>query len=318
MFAHRTLARRTLGSAPLDLYHRTVPAPKAKPDASAGTDGAADAAAPAPVLVLHGLLGSSSNWRTVSSHLARRTRRAFTLADLRNHGESPHSASMDLGDAAGDALALASGLAGRTGRSDFSGGSGSVALVGHSLGGKIAMRAAFARPALVERLVVVDIAPKRHEISATGPGSVLRAMRGLDLARVGSHAEAQAQLRDSIPDDTTRGFVLQNLVRNPDSSRSGGGGSSKFVWRVNLEALCAPANLDAMSAFPAPGPRALYEGPALFVFGGRSEVVAAEDHGTVHRHFPNAEIVTLPEAGHMPHFEARDAFVDTVARFLGE
>jgi esterase len=241
-----------------------------------------------PVVILHGLLGAARNWTTVGRELAG-THRVFAL-DLRNHGRSPWAASMSFDDMADDVGAFIEGR-----------GLGAATLIGHSLGGKVAMRLALTRPELVQRLVVVDVAPVAY---ADAFGPVVAAMRRVDLAAVQRRVDADLQLQAAVPDAVLRSFLLQNLVKT----------DAGFVWRVNLEALAA--NMDELVGFPPPVPGAAYLGPTLFIAGGRSRYIQPEHRPLIERLFPKAEHVVIADAGHWPHAERPAEFLVHLRRFL--
>jgi esterase len=235
-------------------------------------------------VILHGFLGSSRNWLTAGKDLAV-GRRAFAL-DLRNHGLSAHSDEMSYAAMAADVLAWldAKGIA-------------SAELIGHSMGGKVAMLVACRRPERVGRLVVVDIAPKDY--SWPDRGAELRAMGGLDLASLANRAQAEAHLAPSVPDAAMRKFVLTNLERTP----------AGWKWQVNIPALRAA--LPALERNPL-GEGDRFGGPALFIAGGRSRYVEGSDRPAILAAFPAARIEVLAESGHNPHIDARAAFVAAV------
>jgi pimeloyl-ACP methyl ester carboxylesterase len=241
-----------------------------------------------PVVILHGLLGSARNWTSIAKDLAG-THRAFAL-DLRNHGRSPWAATMSFDEMAGDVAAFIE-----------SHHLDAVALIGHSLGGKVAMRLALTRPELVGRLLVVDVAPVAY---AHTFGPFVEAMRQVDLAAVQRRTDADQQLLHAVPDAVLRNFVLQNLVKT----------DAGFGWRVNLEALAA--NMDDLLGFPTPADDAAYLGPALFIAGGRSPYIRAEHRPLIERLFPDAEHVVIAGAGHWPHVERPAEFQAHVRRFL--
>jgi esterase len=185
-----------------------------------------------PILILHGLLGSARNWTGIAKQLAD-TRRVFAL-DLRNHARSPWADTMSFEEMAGDVATFIE-------RHDLS----PCALIGHSLGGKVAMRLALTRANLVERLVAVDVAPVAYTHTF---GPFVEAMQGVDLATVRQRPDAERQLERTIPNAAIRNFLLQNLVKT-----EGG-----YAWRVNLEALAA--NMPELLGFPAPPADAVYRG----------------------------------------------------------
>jgi pimeloyl-ACP methyl ester carboxylesterase len=237
-----------------------------------------------PRVILHGLLGSSRNWLTAGKDLAA-SRRVFAL-DLRNHGLSPHAGEMSYAAMASDVLAWldARGIA-------------AAELIGHSMGGKVAMLLACRHPERVGRLVAVDIAPRDY--AWPDRGAELRAMGGLDLGGLGSRAQAEALLEAGVPDTAMRRFVLTNLERTPGGWR----------WLANIPAL--EAALPALERNPL-GPADRFAGPALFIAGGKSRYVEAADHAAIMGAFPAARIVVLEGSGHNPHIEAREAFVAAV------
>ena len=237
------------------------------------------------LIVLHGLLGSSRNWQSAGSALAARGPRVIAL-DLRNHGESPWAAACGPAEMAADVAAWIE-------QSDLA----PVHLLGHSLGGKVAMRLAAERPELVARLTVVDIAPREY------PGRLrleFEAMRALDLTAIRSRRDADLALTALVPDWAQRQFVLTNLGQDA---------AGAWVWKVNLPAL--ESALPQMLGNPlAPGQ--VYTGPARLIRGGRSDYVREEDLPLFLERFPAGDVVTLAESGHNPHFDARSGFVDAV------
>lgn len=242
-----------------------------------------------PVVILHGLFGSAQNWGTVAKRLA--ARRRVIAADLRNHGASPHVAAMDYPAMAADVAALIEARAG-----------GPAAVIGHSMGGKVAMWLALTRPALVERLVVVDVAPVAYRPTLQ---AFAAAMQALPLRAGMRRAEADAALAQTVSDPGERAFLLQNL-------RFGSDGPPE--WRLNLDAIAAA--VPTVSAFPEPPDGACYEGPVLIVAGERSGYVRAEHHAPILRLFPRAAFVVVPGAGHWVHAEAPEPFLRAVEPFL--
>lgn len=242
-----------------------------------------------PLVVLHGLFGSSANWRRIARALASR-HHVFAL-DARNHGASPWADDMHYTTLAEDVGAF---IAER--------GLEQAAVLGHSMGGKTAMMLALTQAAVVERLIVVDIAPVRYRHSH---GDLIAAMRGVALEGVRRRADAEAQLRDRVPNDAVRGFLLQNLVQH-----EGG-----LHWRINLPALDAAVH--ELVDFPAPAAGARYVGPTLFVHGTLSDYVLPQHGGVIRALFPAAEIVGIIGAGHWLHAERPDAVLQAIETFLG-
>lgn len=239
------------------------------------------------MVVLHGLLGSSRNWITVAKDLSEHF--DVSALDLRNHGESPHHDEMGYEALVED---LRQWLDVRS--------VGSVVLVGHSLGGKVAMAFACRYPERVSKLVVADIAPKRNPAMT----AEFAAMNALELESLSSRAEAEERLAASISDLGMRRFLLTNLERAEDGG---------FFWKVNLPVLTASlADLADTSLRSSED----YQGPTLFVRGGHSRFVLQEDAPVIRAHFPDFRIVTLPNAGHNVHIDDRPGFVSAVREFV--
>jgi len=238
-----------------------------------------------PLVILHGFLGSSRNWQTAGAALT--SRYHVWALDLRNHGRSPHAPEMTHDVLAADVLAWmdAQGLA-------------RGALLGHSLGGKVAMRLACRHPDRVDRLIVVDIAPRAYPEYAQRVE--VQAMAGLRLEDLDSRADAERRLEGSVKDWAMRKFLTTNLDRDADG---------RWRWIVNLPVLQA-ALLDLVQ--DPLGPDDHFDGPTRFILGGRSSFVQAADHAVIRRHFPAVEITVMPESGHNPHLEAREQFATLV------
>ncbi len=241
-----------------------------------------------PLIILHGLLGASGNWHTLSSRVFGAHFHVFTV-DQRNHGRSPHDDRLDY-------PAMAADLAG------FMDGHGlaSAHLMGHSMGGKTAMEFALTYPGRVEKLVVVDIAPKPYPGRHT---EILDALQAVDPGAFRSRTDIDAALGQRIASYPIRQFLLKNL--RPD-------GQGRYAWQMNLDAIVR--NHDRISA----GPEAAgtFDGPALFVRGGASDYVTDADVPEIRRRFPAARVVTIPGAGHWVHAEAPQAFAQAVLGFL--
>jgi pimeloyl-ACP methyl ester carboxylesterase len=244
----------------------------------------------APLLALHGLLGSSANWVSVARRLADRHR--VLLPDLRNHGRSPHAPGMDYGELARDVLGLLDRL-----------GLDRAALLGHSMGGKVAMTLALGARERVTRLVVVDIAPVayRHEQQR----AIVQALGALDLARLRTRARVDAELARSVPDRRVRDLLLQNLVAD----------SAGYAWRIDLAEI--GRRLDQLAGFAPPPHAHPFPGPTLFLAGERSGYVRPDHHDTIRRLFPDSRFAVLPGAGHWVHADQPAAFLAAAGEFLG-
>lgn len=238
-----------------------------------------------PLIVLHGLLGSSRNWQTVGRDLAIRWH--VLALDARNHGKSPHDPVINYSVLAGDVAQWMQAWGIRR-----------AAIMGHSMGGKTAMVLACRHPELVEELYVVDIAPKDYQWAAHR--AEFQVMNELELATLNNRAEAEERFAPLVPDLGMRKFLTTNLER----TEQGG-----WRWIANLPVLTAAlSDLEQNSL----GPDDRFAGPTRFITGGRSAYVPPADHTAILQHFPAATFVTIPEAGHNPHMETRERFVRAV------
>ncbi|MBU60991.1 MAG: alpha/beta hydrolase [Opitutae bacterium] len=237
-----------------------------------------------PIVFLHGLLGSRRNWRSVAKDMST-SHRVFSL-DLRNHGDSFHDEEGRVSFMVDDLRVWADGQ-----------GLGSFVLCGHSLGGKIAMKFACLHGARVQRLVVVDIAPRDYP-----PDNHLSTFDGLlalNLQTLSSHKDADLQLMKAFPNWAFRKFLLTNLSEE----------SGVFGWKPNLCVL--RSSLPDLSRNPLT-PEESYGGVVSFVNGGKSSYVCLEDEDSILRHFPKARTKVLPEAGHFVHAEDKPGFLSAL------
>ena len=283
-------------------------------------------AAGSRVVFLHGLFGQGKNFQSIARGLEPEWR--SLLVDLPNHGDSPWTDRIDYADMA-DAVAatLRTLLAddgtpspsaddgtpspsadGGTPSPSADGGTpspsaGRVHVVGHSMGGKVAMLLALRHPELVDRLVVVDISPG----VAGGTDEfehLLGALAQLDLDAVTSRSEADAALTDPIPNPMTRGFLLQNLRRTDQGS---------WRWRANLDLL--RSELDVITGFPEVGD-AIFDGPVLWVGGDRSDYITPEHTPRMRELFPRTRQLTVKDSGHWVHSEQPAVFTQALRVFL--
>lgn len=238
-----------------------------------------------PVILLHGMFGDGNNLGLVARHLEP-TRRVL-LVDLPNHGQSPHRDGMKLRWMAGDVVALLDRL-----------GIGQADMLGHSLGGKVAMQVAMLHPERVRRLVVADIAPVRYPPKQR---HVMDALLAVDLSQVQRRGDADAQLQRHLDEAGVRQFLLKSLYREGDT----------FRWRFNLPALAA--SYEEISDAPEGTP---FEGPTLFVKGERSDYITADHSEAMQELFPALQFKTIAGAGHWLHAEKPVAFNKLVERFL--
>jgi pimeloyl-ACP methyl ester carboxylesterase len=238
-----------------------------------------------PLILLHGLFGSADNWGTIAKHFSQYYQ--VISVDLRNHGRSPHTDSQNYTDMAGDLIELCDSLNLDT-----------IHLLGHSLGGKVAIQFATQYPERINRLIVVDIAMRTYPDAQT---YLIDAMMAVDLSTVRSRSEVDQILSSSIDNAKVRQFLLMNLVKTEDY----------LQWRINLPALKAnyPAIRQAVCE------SAQYDKPCLFIRGERSDYVRDDDVEQIKAHFTQAQFASLP-TGHWVHAEQPQAFIEVVAQFL--
>ena len=242
-----------------------------------------------PLVILHGLFGNGTNWRSTARRLSEC--RKIYLPDARNHGTSDHAPSMDYLTLAQDALNFMD----RQGLNDAD-------IMGHSMGGKTAMHLALAAPERVRSLLIVDIAP---EVSPSDHLPLIEAMQALPLDQIKQRREADEALSISVSDAGLRAFLLQNLITE----------NNQLSWRIDLTAIrsAMPDLLD----FPSPPRQAQYSGSVLFLRGQRSNYVLDKSESSIKALFPKAKIQTIANAGHWPHAEQPEEFTNAVKTFLG-
>lgn len=243
-----------------------------------------------PLVVLHGLFGSQSNWGWHCKQLAEQF--AVIGVDLRNHGESPHAPEHNYQVMAEDIRELLISLELK-----------SCFMLGHSMGGKVAMELALQAPGLIDKLLVVDIAPVQYTDKADGHLRVMAGMNALDLPALSSRTEAEEKLIDYIEDEATRKFIITNLVRNEETG---------FSWRLNLPVI--EANYERLREKPKA--QGVFEKPTLFVKGDLSPYVQAKHEAEILEVFPNAGVKIIVEAGHWLHADKPQAFQKVAMDFF--
>lgn len=247
-----------------------------------------------PIVFIPGLFGQGKNWLSIAKRLEEEA--TSLLIDPPNHGRSGWTAEFDYDSFA--ELIHAEIISHPAYANGF-------VLVGHSMGGKLAMRLALLHPEVVRLLVVVDISPIAGHV-ASQFNSLVAALRNLDLSSLKKRSEADESLATAIPDPVTRSFLLQNLHHD----RSGP--TPVWRWRMNLPLL--GDSLDRVGAWEDLA--AVYEGPVLWLAGARSSYIQPEHLPLMRRLFPRAVLVTIKDAGHWVHSEQPKAFVASLRSFL--
>ena len=239
-----------------------------------------------PILILHGLFGSSDNWQSVAKDLSKN----FTcyLIDQRNHGLSPHDSIMNYEVMSLDLKELIQDQQLDTAH-----------IMGHSMGGKTAMTFATKFPELVQRLIIVDIGPKEYP---PHHDQIFKGFRSVDLENLKSRKDADVMLSEEITDFGVRQFMLKNLSRNGD----------KFEWKINLDAIEA----NAIEIGKALTQDSTFKGPTLFIGGAKSDYIKPEDQPLISHHFPDNTVEMIEGAGHWVHAEKPKDLLNSLIKFL--
>ena len=241
-----------------------------------------------PLIILHGLFGSGKNWQSHARQFADHFQ-IFTV-DLRNHGESFHADEMNYTLMAEDVARLLYRLE----LSDCN-------ILGHSMGGKVAMVLAQQNPDLVERLIVADIAPVAYFHHYD---DLINPILGLELESLASRAQADQLLKQNIPEDQLRAFLLQNLVRE----------STGWRWRVNWKVI--QSDMEWLTGYVDTPQEWLVNVPTLFIRGENSDYIGDAEIEVIKHHFGNYLIETIEAAGHWLHAEKPKPFNHLVLNFL--
>lgn len=241
-----------------------------------------------PFIIIHGYLGMSDNWKSFGTHLAEKGYEVHLL-DMRNHGRSFHSEEFSYALMVADVedYFVANKL------------SQSIVL-GHSMGGKVAMNFAVKNPQLVSKLLVVDIGPKYYPPHHQ---DILEALNAVDFSIKPSRSEVESILTPLIPDASTRMFLMKNLYwKEP----------GQLDFRFNLKAF----NKHPEAVGEALAAAAVFEGDVLFIKGARSSYILEQDQSLIKQHFPKAITVQVSDAGHWVHAENPLKFQEVVEQFL--
>lgn len=243
-----------------------------------------------PLIILHGLFGISDNWVSFAKKIAELGYEVY-IPDQRNHGQSPHSPAFNY-------LALVDDLFEFVDEHELE----DAIILGHSMGGKVAMRYALENPHFLSKLIIVDISLRAYE-ARPHHKNIIRAMKKVDFSKVTSRKQVEEILTENISDTKIRLFVMKNLHRISQT---------EFEWRLNLDGICD--NLDQMfDGIDIPEP---FLKPSLFIRGGASDYVIDEDIAPINEAFPDNQLHTIDGATHWVHAEAPDLFYQYVSEFL--
>lgn len=245
-----------------------------------------------PLVILHGLFGMSDNWATLSKQYAASGFQVI-LMDLRNHGHSGHEPMMNYTVMAEDVLNTLLQIQLEK-----------VHIIGHSMGGKVAMTFACLYPELIDKLIVADIAPKYY---APHHQDVLEAIESVMLEKITARSEAEIQLREHLIHEGTIQFLLKNLYW-----KNGVDGNKNLAWRFNFEAI--KNNIDLVGEeLPY---NAHFAGPTLFIKGSNSNYIMPEDENIMAIHFSNYQLESVSSAAHWLHADNPTEFLAKTNKFL--
>jgi len=245
-----------------------------------------------PLIILHGLFGISDNWVSFGKKIAEEGYEVY-IPDLRNHGQSPHSPSFNY-------LALVDDLFEFIDEHELE----DAVILGHSMGGKVAMRFALENPQFLTKLIIVDISMRAYE-ARPHHKNIIKAMQQVDFNTITSRQEVDAVLVKQIKDPRIRLFAMKNLHRIE---------SKKFEWRLYLDGILD--NLDQM--FDGIEADEVFNKPSLFIRGGASDYITDADIPQINSAFPLNKLYTIEGATHWVHAEAPDLFYKYVSEFLSE
>jgi pimeloyl-ACP methyl ester carboxylesterase len=252
-----------------------------------------------PLVILHGLYGSSDNWITIAKILSD----SFTvyLPDQRNHGQSPHSETHDYDSMRDDLLELVNGLSLKK-----------IFLAGHSMGGKTAISFALKWPEMLNGLLIADISPFSNENGRDSVYSmhfsILSAIVSFDLHMISSRAEAEIALSEKIPSEKVRALILKNLQRTNENA---------FSWKLNATSLLKNLvkimeGVERNTEYS----QQISGFPVIFLRGGDSDYIPTADFRDILNVFPAAEIIEVPGAGHWIHVDKPEEVVKNLKKLL--
>ena len=244
------------------------------------------------IIVIHGVLGVSDNWDNFGKMFAE-LGFFVIIPDMRNHGQSPHSDVFNYHVMADDVKQILD-------KEKIE----KCILIGHSMGGKVAMCLAFEFPEMVERLEILDISPRQME-NLTEHVGFIESMWRVDLGKAERRCDVEAELAK----DNYERRILLFLMKNLSYSHENG-----FSWKPNLDAIYKNIN-EIGVGFDS---QRRYFGPTLFIKGGKSNYILEKDMDCIENHFPNYKMVVLPDSGHWIHVDSPDEFMEETRKFLME
>jgi esterase len=241
-----------------------------------------------PVIILHGLFGMSDNWASIGKRISENGYSVY-IPDLRNHGNSPHSDDLNYEILSND---LSEFINKHLIKNPI--------IIGHSLGGKIAMNFALENPADVKKLIVVDIGTKEYPVHNI---DVLDAFLSIDITNASSRNKVEEQIAAIMPLEKVRQLMMKNIYRRADN---------RFEWKLNIESI----NNNFSNIFDKVKSKNKFTNPTLFIKGELSNYISTSDFPEIKDLFPNAELQMIQGATHWVHADKPGEFIDTVLKFI--
>lgn len=239
-----------------------------------------------PIIILHGVFGSLDNWLTIGKKLSESFK--IYLVDLRNHGDSFHDEEFTYEAMAGDLVNFI-----KDEKID------NPVIIGHSMGGKVAMKFGVNHPELFDRLIIVDIAPRAYPPHHQ---NILKGLNSIDLKALKSRKEADEQLASYVPEPGERQFLLKNLKREGEN----------FTWKLNLPVITEKIN----NIGEGLEDKLATDKPTLFIRGENSDYITNKDNISIVAFFPNSEVKTVKNAGHWVHAQNPEAVIELITGFV--
>ncbi|XP_006609507.1 protein ABHD11 isoform X1 [Apis dorsata] len=252
-----------------------------------------------PIIIMHGLFGSKTNWNTLSKTIHQKTDRKVITIDARNHGDSPHSTNMTYSHMAQDVVQLMNDL-----------GFEKSILLGHSMGGSAMMYVALNNPERVEKLIVVDMSPVRTSPHLKDMNKIFKAMNSINLDGNKTLTKARNMVKHQLANVIKQLAICEFLAMNLVEADIG-----KYKWRVNLPII--EKNFPQIATFPDVGSK-FYNGLTLFIGGSNSDYIKVEDHDKIKQLFPSARFTYINGANHWVHADKPGEFLKITINFINE
>jgi len=249
-----------------------------------------------PLIILHGLYGSSDNWVSIGRKLAENFE--VFLVDQRNHGRSQHSPEHNY-------HLLKEDLKEFMDKQSIE----KAIIIGHSMGGKVAMFFAVDYPERINHLIVADISPRSYKTTNSAQllahNTIIKAMYNIDFYGITSREEIDGILAKSIPEPRIRQFLLKNIKRSKDN---------EYSWSLNIKTIKNELIhiMDGLNE----NQKKITGFPVLFLKGEKSDYILKEDKEIIQKIFPFADIEIIPNAGHWMHAEQPEMFINKISDFI--